>query len=223
MVAKYGADALRIYELFMAPFEQDVDWSIEGIHGARRFLNRVWKLYVDTYPETKTADQTDVDLERALHQVIQDVSQRIESQRFNTVISALMEFINLLYERYNAGSWRTETFHQTLETLLPLLAPIAPFITEELWHQTGHQDSVHLQEWPAWEPSVVLNQVIEIPIQINGKKRTVIEVDSSASQSEIETAAFESPKVRQHTSGQMVLDVIYVPGKILNILTDQSA
>lgn len=223
MVAKYGADALRIYELFMAPFEQDVDWSIEGIQGARRFLNRIWKLYFDTYLETKTADQTDVDLERALHQVIQDVSKRIESQRFNTVISALMEFINLLSEKYHAGSWRTETFHQALEALLKLLAPVAPFITEELWQQTGHKDSIHIQDWPTWDPEIAASQVIQLPIQVNGKKRTLIEVDSSASKSEIETIAFESPKVRQHVSGQMVLDVIYVPGKILNILTDQSA
>ena len=223
MVAQYGADALRIYELFMAPFEQDVDWSDEGIQGARRFLNRVWKLYVDTYQETKTADQTDVDLERALHQVIQDVSQRIESQRFNTVISALMEFINLLSEKYHAGSWRTETYHQALDVLPKLLAPVAPFITEELWQQTGHKDSIHIQDWPTWDPEIAASQVIQLPIQVNGKKRTLIEVDSSASKSEIETIAFESVKVQQHISGQKVLDVIYVPGKILNILTDQSA
>ena len=223
IVAKYGADALRVYELFMAPFEQDVDWSSEGIQGARRFLNRVWRLYVDTYQEAQSADQTDVDLEQALHQVIRDISQRIESQRFNTAISGLMEFINVLYEKYNTGSWRSKSYHQALETLIKLLAPVAPFIAEELWQQTGHKDSVHLQDWPTWDPKIAASQVIQLPIQVNGKKRTLIDIDLSASKSEIETIAFESPEVQQHISGQKVLDVIYVPGKILNILTDQSA
>jgi leucyl-tRNA synthetase len=223
IVAKYGADALRVYELFMAPFEQDVDWSSEGIQGARRFLNRVWRLYVDTYQEAQSADQTDVDLEQALHQVIRDISQRIESQRFNTVISGLMEFINVLYEKYNTGSWRSKSYHQALETLIKLLAPVAPFIAEELWQQTGHKDSVHLQDWPTWDPKIAASQVIQLPIQVNGKKRTLIEVDSSASKSEIEKIAFASAEVQQHIIGHEVLNVIYVPGKILNILTNQSA
>jgi leucyl-tRNA synthetase len=221
MVAAYGADALRVYELFMAPFEQDVHWSDEGIQGARRFLNRVWKLYVDNYQETYSADGSDHDLERALHQLIKDISQRIESQRFNTVISALMEFVNMLYEKYYNGSWRTETYHQALETLILLMAPIAPFITEELWHQAGNQGSVHLQDWPSWDPEIAADKVLQIPIQINGKKRALVEVESSASKTEVEEAAFESAKVQQYISGQKVVEVIYVPGKILNIRTEK--
>jgi leucyl-tRNA synthetase len=221
MVASYGADALRVYELFMAPFEQDVHWSDEGIQGARRFLNRVWKLYADNYHETYSADGSDYDLEWALHQLIKDISQRIESQRFNTVISALMEFVNLLYERCSDESCRTETFHQALETLILLMAPIAPFITEELWQQTGHQGSIHLQDWPSWDPEIAADKVLQIPIQINGKKRALVEVESSASKTEVEEAAFESAKVQQYISGQKVVEVIYVPGKILNIRTEK--
>ncbi len=221
MVAAYGADALRVYELFMAPFEQDVHWSDEGIQGARRFLNRVWKLYTDNYQKTYSADGSDYDLERALHQLIKDISQRIESQRFNTVISALMEFVNMLYEKYYNGSWRTETYHQALETLILLMAPIAPFITEELWHQAGNQGSVHLQDWPSWDPEIAADKVLQIPIQINGKKRALVEVESSASKTEVEEAAFESAKVQQYISGQKVVEVIYVPGKILNIRTEK--
>jgi leucyl-tRNA synthetase len=222
MVAAYGADALRVYELFMAPFEQDVHWNDEGIQGARRFLNRVWKLYADNYHETYSADGSDDDLERALHQLIKDISQRIENQRFNTVISALMEFVNLLYERCSDESCRTETFHQALETLILLMAPIAPFITEELWHQAGNQGSVHLQDWPKWDSGIAADKVLQIPIQINGKKRALVEVESSASKTEVEEAAFESAKVQQYISGQKVVEVIYVPGKILNIRTEKN-
>jgi leucyl-tRNA synthetase len=219
-VDQYGADALRVYVLFMAPFEQDVDWSDAGLNGARRFLNRVWNLYAENYTATETYDQTDPELEGALHRLIQDVTQRIEHQRLNTVISGLMEFTNLLYERYNSNSWQTGTFHQALEILLLLLAPIAPFITEELWKVTGHQGSIHLQDWPSWDQNLALNQWIQIPIQINGKKRTVIEVDASTGQSDVEAAALESPDVMRQLEGQKILKVIYVPGKILNIRTD---
>jgi leucyl-tRNA synthetase len=110
-----------------------------------------------------------------------------------------------------------------LETLIKLLAPVAPFIAEELWQQTGHKDSVHLQDWPTWDPKIAASQVIQLPIQVNGKKRTLIEVDSSASKSEIEKIAFASAEVQQHIIGHEVLNVIYVPGKILNIRTNQSA
>jgi len=126
----------------------------------------------------------------------------------------------MLYEKYYNGSWRTETYHQALETLILLMAPIAPFITEELWHQAGNQGSVHLQDWPSWDPEIAADKVLQIPIQINGKKRALVEVESSASKSEVEEAAFESAKVQQYISGQKVAEVIYVPGKILNIRTE---
>lgn len=219
MVEQYGADALRVYELFMAPFEQDVSWSDEGIKGAHRFLNRIWKLYLETYAQSQSAEGIEADLERKLHQNVRDISQRIESQRFNTVVSTLMEFVNELYERYRAGSWQTETYHRALETLLLLLAPIAPFISEEIWHATGHHLSVHGQEWPAWDQVLAVEQVIELPVQVNGKMRAVIEVDASADQMQVKQAALESPQIRHHISGEKIRDVIFVPGKILNIRT----
>jgi leucyl-tRNA synthetase len=220
IVAKYGADALRVYELFMAPFNQDVHWSEDGIQGARRFLNRFWRLYAESYRGTQSTNQTDTDLEQALNQLVDDISRRIESQRFNTMLSSLMEFVNLLYERFNADSWHTETYQRALETLLLMMAPIAPFITEELWQQTGHQESVHLQDWPTWDPEIAEERVIQIPVQINGKKRAVIEVEAPARKTEVEKAAFKSVKVQQHISGQIVKDMIYIPGKILNIRTE---
>ena len=220
IVEQYGADALRVYVMFMAPFEQDVNWSDDGIRGARRFLNRIWNLYSETYQLGGSAAGKDDILEKELHNTIRDVTQRIEDLRFNTMVSALMEFVNLLSDRYQAGTWRTATYHQALEILLVLLAPAAPFMAEELWHLTGHEYSVHTQEWPTWDPALTMDDVHQIPIQINGKVRGLVEVSSSAKQSEIETAAFDLPKIREFTSNRRVIDVIYVPGKIMNILID---
>jgi leucyl-tRNA synthetase len=197
IVEQYGADALRVYGMFMAPFEQDVNWSEAGISGARRFLNRIWKLYSETYEESAAAVDKDEALEKALHQTIRNVSQRIEDLRFNTMISALMEFVNLLSDRFHSGNWRTTTYHQSLETLLVLLAPAAPFLAEELWHLSGHEFSVHVQDWPSWDPGLVEEEISQIPIQINGNVRGLVEVPSSARRVEVETAAFDLPKIKE--------------------------
>jgi leucyl-tRNA synthetase len=217
MVELYGADALRVYVLFMAPFEQDVHWSEAGIQGAKRFLNRVWSLYRITYDATAAVDHIDPDLEQALHRLIRDISQRMENQRFNTMVSGLMEFLNLLYEKYNNDSWHTQTYHQALETFLLLIAPATPFISEELWQQTGHHGSIHLRHWPQWNPAIAFEQRVQIPIQVNGTKKDLIEVDSSATQEEVENAAFASPKIKALIAGCKLQEVIYIPGKILNI------
>jgi leucyl-tRNA synthetase len=221
MVEKFGADALRVYELFMAPFDQDVNWNDDGINGARRFLNRTWNLYSKTYHESTTASKEDKELERELHKLIRNVSQRIEDFRFNTMISALMEFVNLLGERYQTGNWRTETYHRVLETLIILIAPAAPYIAEELWHQTKHDGSVHLQDWPQWDAKLAEDETVQIPIQVNGRLRALVEVEKDADQKEVETAAFESPKIQQHIGEGKVKEVIFVSGKIMNILIDQ--
>ena len=163
----------------------------------------------------------DQQLERELHKLIRVVSQRIENFRFNTMISALMEFVNQLWERYQTGNWRTETYHQVLETLIILLAPAAPYIAEELWHQAGHEDSVHMQNWPQWDEKLAEDETVQIPIQVNGRVRALVEVVKGADQKEVERAAFGSPKIQQHIGDGKVNEVIFVPGKIMNILIDQ--
>jgi leucyl-tRNA synthetase len=222
MVEEYGADTLRVYELFMAPFDQDVNWNDEGINGARRFLNRIWKLYSQAYFASIDTQELDIDLERELNKLIREVSHRIESFRFNTMISTLMEFVNLLSDRFQAGTWRSGTYHQTLDTLMILLAPVVPHMAEELWHRTRHQDSVHAQDWPLWDEILVADEIIQIPIQVDGKLRTVIEVQAEASKADVEAVAFSQSKVKQFTANRNVVDVIYVPHKILNILTRQA-
>jgi leucyl-tRNA synthetase len=217
-VAKFGADALRIHELFMAPFDQDVAWSMEGMYGARRFLNRVWNLYRDAFWDSRADTGDDPDLAHALHRTIQHVSQRLEEFRFNTLISALMEFVNVLTERQQSGAWHTVTFHQSLEVILLLLAPVAPHISEELWQLTGHSGSVHQQAWPAWDVELAREQVAKLAVQVNGKLREVVEVALDARQAEVEEKIYALPKLQQYLNGKQVVKVIYVPGKILNIV-----
>ncbi len=219
MVERYGADALRVYELFMAPFDQEVHWSDEGINGARRFLNRIWNLYSHTYAGSASTTGTDHDLERWLHKTIRKVSQRIEVFRFNTMISTLMEFTNQLTERHQAGTWRSITFRQSLDALMVMLAPVTPFLAEELWHLTGHNDSVHVQEWLEWDASLAQDETVQFPIQVDGKVRAVVEVPMDAELDEVQEAAYAHPKVVQHLAEKSIVDVIFVPGKIMNILT----
>lgn len=219
VVERYGADTLRVYSLFMAPFDQDVNWSDEGINGARRFLARIWQLYSETYQESASAGVKDGQLEHELHRTIERVSTRIEQFRFNTMISALMEFVNLLSDRYQNGNWQTSTYHDSLETLLVLLAPAAPFISEEIWCRSGHEFSVHHQSWPDWDSELAREEMVKIPVQVNGKVRDVVEVPADARQEIIEEAVFNLEKIQQHIAGSKVERVIYLPGKIMNIVT----
>ena len=222
IVASYGADALRVYEMFMAPFDQDIAWSTEGLSGARRFLNRIWNLYRDTFADSMKSTGDDRTLIRLLHQTIRNVEERIDSFRLNTMVSTLMEFTNALSERQHAGACQTAAFHQALETLLVLLAPAVPHIAEELWQLTGHAGSVHQQAWPAWDVELARDKMVQIPIQINGKLREVIEVPADISPDDLQQAALELPRVQQHLEGRQVVKTIYVPGKVLNLLAEKN-
>ncbi len=219
MVETYGADALRIYEMFMAPFEQDIAWSTEGIQGAWRFLKRLWHLYGETFSQSADSQADDPVLRRLLHKTIRRMDERIEAFRFNTMVSTLMEFVNALSERQRTDAWHTRDFHTALETLLVLLAPAAPHIVEELWQLTGHAGSVHQQTWPAWDADLARDERVQIPVQINGRLREVIEVAYDASPEDIQREALSAEQVKQHLSGKSVKRVIYVPGKVLNVVT----
>ena len=226
MAETYGADALRIYEMFMAPFEQDIAWSTEGINGARRFVNRIWNLYAETWEQNKhsqldaeTKPVDDPQLERLLHKTIRKVTERIEGFRFNTMVSTLMEFVNALADRQHEGTWHTAAYAYALEKLLVLMAPAAPHITEELWHLTGHSGSVHQQSWPAFDPNLANEDITQLPVTVDGKVRDVLSIPVDASEAEAQELAFAQPPVQQFLEGREVAKVIYVPGKILNIVT----
>lgn len=218
ITATYGADSLRVYELFMAPFDQDIRWNIEGIVGAYRFLERIWLMYRESYFDSEGSEEVDDELERWLHQTIQKVSQRIEDFRFNTVVSALMEFVNVLMDRYRTGHWHSSTYHQSLDILLVLLAPITPFIADEIWLLTGHSGSIHNQSWPAWDPELVWEPDLQLPVQVNGRLRAVINAPANASQESVEEIAFSDPGIIRNIEGKQIRKIYYVQGKILNII-----
>ncbi len=219
IVASHGADALRVYELFMAPFEQDVDWSTAGLHGARRFLNRVWKIVGDTYADSANSDEEDPELISLIHRTTLEITARIETLRFNTVVSGLMEFTNALSDLQATDAWRTKTFHQALETLLILLSPIAPHITDELWALTGHSGSIHQQSWPRFDPQMIKEDLVQMAVQVDGKLRDVIEVDGNMPAEEVQLLALEQPKVQASLAGKQVKKVIVVQRKIVSIVT----
>jgi len=219
IVEASSADALRVYEMFMAPFEQDIAWSTEGINGAWRFLNRVWNLYGQTYFQGQDSLGEDPELQRMLHQTIRNVGERIELFRLNTMLSALMEFINLLYDRLRSGEWKTATFHQALEAFLLLLAPAAPHMAEEIWQRTGHTGSIHRQNWPAWDAELARAEMIQLPVQVNGKLRAILEISAEADAEQVQQAALSLPRLQPFLAAQQIEKLIYVSGKALNIVT----
>jgi len=236
MVDQYGADALRIHGLFMAPFEQKVEWNTEGMVGARRFLNRVWTLFQAYWignqnPETgcqiaepnRPPDADETRLEKKRHITIKAVTERIESLRFNTMVSTLMEFVNLLTDYSREGKWTTPTYQLCLKTLLTLLAPAAPYIAEELWHQTGHPFSVHQQNWPTWDESMTRELMIEVPVQVDGRRRCVISIDANEGDDSVLQKAIEVPEIHAALRSREITRSVYVPGKILNIVTKEKA
>jgi leucyl-tRNA synthetase len=218
VASTYGADSLRVYSLFMAPFEQDVGWSTDGINGGRRFLNHVWRLYGDSYQTSYDAQEFDKEIEHKLHLTIRQVTERIDTLRFNTSIAALMEFFNFMSARYNEGNWKTHSFHNALDVFLVLLAPIAPHITEELWAWTGHPGSVHRQTWPVYDPDLARSETIQIPVQVNGKVRDVVEVSQDATESEIEELVNSNDRIKAFTYNKTLVKKIYVPGRAYSIV-----
>jgi leucyl-tRNA synthetase len=219
MVQAHGADALRLYEMFLAPFEQDVDWNPSGIAGTRRFLSRLWNLYADTYISSSGCQEVDEKLERQLHRAIRQISERIQNLRFNTMVSALMEFVGYLVDIQRGGKFYTKSYHAALDTLMILVAPAAPHIAEELWHRTGHTGSVHQQVWPVWDPELAKDELVQIPVQVNGKFRQLIEVPVDMEHEEVEKLALSHDKVQSILGAAGIAKVIYIPGKILNFVT----
>lgn len=208
IVEQVGADTLRVYEMFMGPFDQSIAWSTDHMTGARRFLERVWRL-VGKVEEKKQGDAT---LTSAIHETVAKVEADIEQMKFNTAISALMKLTGELEacEKIDRLSY---------ETLLLLLAPFAPHITEELWREElDHNDSVHKSPWPVYKPAKIAQEKPTIGVQINGKVRDSIELDEDASEDEALAVARELENARRYLEGAQIKKVIYVPGKILNII-----
>ncbi len=219
VVEKYGADALRVFELFMAPFEQNTIWSDEGINGSYRFLKKLWDLYQNTYEQSSIFESVETDIQSELQLIIKEATSRIETFKFNTLISLLMEFSNTLVEVHRNGRWQNRSFHESLSKLLLLLAPIAPHFCEEIWHLTGNTGSIHSQTWPEWSQDKILESMVDVPIQIDGKVRAVLSVEQGLTLDELKGLALSEDRIINHMTGKEVLHTYFVQDKVLNLVT----
>lgn len=227
----YGADAIRLMELFIGPWNQEAAWSVEGMGGCFRFLQRVWSL-VQEYLEQQTAnskqqieepdqtpDQTGNDMLRAVHKAIKKVTEDLKDMGFNTAIAALMALTNELYKiKSEAGFADAKSWQFALENLTQLLAPFAPHTTEELWQDLGHTDSVHTTEWPVWDEKYLKSDTMKIVVQVNGKVRATIEASSEAEKDAVLAAAKAHEKVAGYLDGNAIKKEIYVPNKLVNFV-----
>ena len=204
IVKTYGADTLRVYEMFMGPFEESVAWSTESIIGSRRFIERVWNMQ---YKVQKNKKYTEFEIEKT----IKKVSEDIEGMKFNTAISTLMIFTNEI--------GKLETISQiAYEKFLKILSPFAPHITEEIWFSLGNTKSIHLSGWPKWDENLVKDQEIKIAIQINGKVRAELIIGALDNEEEVKTKALSNETVLKYLAGGQPKRVIYVKGRVINIL-----
>ncbi len=205
MVTQYGADAFRLYELFMGPFAEPVPWSMNGLVGMRRFLEKVVEISERIQPEEKK------EITRLLHQTIKKVSDDIEAMRFNTAVSALMIFVNAVKEH---GSITKETF----EIFLRLLCPFAPHLSNELYEQIGGTQLLEIQAWPAYDADLAKEESIEIGVQVNGKLRGTVLTSPEADEETVKGLALSQENVQKYLEGQEIKKIIYVHGRILNLI-----
>jgi len=217
-VLELGADTVRVYLMFLGPWEQGGDWSDTGISGASRWLNRVWNLALEEYTPGTESNEARTDLQRTTHQTIRKVTSDIERLRFNTMIAALMEFTNYLTKIKESGSVGQADWQEAIRSLLLLLAPSTPHIAEELWERTGHEYSIHNQDWPQWDEELAKDEEITLVVQVNGRLRDRITVPVTISEDEARQLALESPKARPHTEGKQLVRAIYVPQKLVNLV-----
>jgi leucyl-tRNA synthetase len=232
MVARYGADATRMYALFAAPPDRDLDWQEDGVAGVSRFLARVWRLVTKYAPAVRSVAQSQSEtqkggaLQRKLHQTIAKVTLDFEGRwHFNTCVAAIMEFVNELQAadaQLAAGEVPPQVVRELLRTLMLLLAPFAPYLAAELWEELGEECSILRAPWPKSNPVLAKENELDIPVQINGKLATVVRVAADASPKAIEETALADEKVKSRTAGKTVVKIIVVPGKAVNLVVHPS-
>jgi len=220
VIDQFGADAFRIYEMFMGPFTQSIAWNTDGVVGTRRFLEKVWKISerIMTYESARNAVSTaggtgsmSKDSESLLHQTIKKVTEDIEAFKFNTAISSLMILVNAMEKEPTLPV-------KSYKLLLTLLSPFAPHIAEELWSQLGEKKSIFLASWPKYDKKKIVADSVNIAVQVNGKVRAILTVATSVSEDEVKAQALADPKVQTYIVGKTVRKVIYIPGKIVSIV-----
>jgi leucyl-tRNA synthetase len=217
VVDEYGADSMRLYEMFMGPLESTKPWSMRGVEGVFRFLNRVWRLFLDDRGEdVKLVEQVkdvapDKETLRLLHTTIKRVTNDLDTMSFNTAIAAMMEFSNHLTRQEVRP-------RSALNTFVLLLSPFAPHLAEELWRLLGHADTIAYEPWPTYDDALTKADEIEVPVQINGKLRGKVMVPAGIDQAALQAAALADPKIKALLEGKTIKKVIVVPGKLVNIV-----
>jgi leucyl-tRNA synthetase len=226
LVSRYGADAVRTFLMFGYRWDQGGPWSSGGIEGSARWLNRVWALVVESGAESverrEAAQRSTLDaqreLRRATHKTIRSVSADFRAFEFNTIVSALMEFSNVLIKAKETSVYGTEAWNEAIRTLLLLTAPVTPHIAEELWGRLGYSYSIHQQAWPAFDAAAAADDVITLPVQVNGKVRDRIQVPADAGEEAVRQAALAAAGVQKHMEGKQIAKVIYAPNRLVNIV-----
>ena len=207
VVNEFGADTLRVYEMFMGPLDAMKPWSTKGVDGARRFLDRIYRLFT----EVAEIDNSNKEMEKVYHQTVKKVTEDYEILHFNTAIAQMMIFINEGYKHPKIAQ-------EYLEGFLKLLNPIAPHLAEELWEKLGHNETITYENWPVFDEAKTKEQLVTIVVQINGKVRDKIEVSAGLSQDEIKEIALASPKVQEYVGNNPLRKVIVVPNKLVSIV-----
>jgi leucyl-tRNA synthetase len=215
IVATYGADSLRLYEMFMGPLEQVKPWSTSDVEGVFRFLNRVWRLIAGDSDDGVTATAAEPTREqlRVLHETIQKVTEDIEDLSFNTAIAKMMEFVNA------ANKWDVMP-KAIAEPFVLLLSPFAPHLSEELWHRLGHNETLAYEEWPEVNEEYLQREVVEMAVQVNGTVRGTIEVEADAAEDDVLAAARAEDNVARYLDDKSIQREIYVPGRIVNFVVN---
>ena len=206
IIRDYGADTMRLYEMFIGDFEQSAPWNTQSIKGCKRFLERFYNLV-----DIASGEGTTPELEKVIHKLIKKVTEDIDAMKFNTAIAAMMGAINAIYE--NGSITKCE-----LSTLAKLLSPFAPHLAEEIYSALGNEGLVSLAKWPEYDPAKTVDDTVEMPIQINGKVKSVIKVQKDADKSAILAAAYADEKIKETLEGKNIVKEIVVPGKIINIV-----
>ncbi len=221
VVGRYGADTVRCYLMFIGPWDQGGEWSDTGINGMSRWMNRAWELahrdalILDDFPVDEEAQRN---LQRLVHKTVRRVTEDVEAFKFNTALAALMEFTNALNAAWERKGILSEAWNDAIGKLVLLLAPMAPYVTEELWESTGHDYSVHQQLLPEWDEELAADETITLVVQVNGRVRDQIEVPADIAEDDAKQLALDSEKVKAHTEGKEIARVIYVPGRLVNVV-----
>ncbi len=211
VVAEYGADTLRVYEMFIGPFGDAISWDTKGVKGVKRFLERFWRLSKQ-FIELKNNKEPSDRIKKLLHKTIKKVSEDIDVMKFNTAVSSMMEFSN---------AWQEEPLgieKEDFESFLKIIAPFTPHLAEELWRELGHKKSISSEEWPKYDKELIKEDKINLIIQINGRVRDAIEVELGVLEEKAKEIALSRGKIQNWTKGQKVKKVIFIPGKLINIV-----